>query len=114
MSAGDFNGEDKGTLGIEHEGSHVADAHDWINTGFSPSASVNWYQSEFRAYSVEGYLARAMGGQESFHDGRELLGAGTPENAQGSTINSILSQSPYHLNPNSKLQLWKDHTRGGH
>jgi uncharacterized protein RhaS with RHS repeats len=116
LGAGNFDGSSGSALGIEHEGSHVADAHDWINTGFSPSASVNWYRSEFRAYSVEGNLASAMGIQAQFHGGREIMGAGTPnsQNFQGFMINSILRQSPYHLNENSKLTLWQNNTKGGH
>jgi RHS repeat-associated protein len=116
LSAGDFDGSAGAAVGIEHEGSHVADAHDWINSGFSPKGSVNWYQSEFRAYSVEGNLATAMGITLQFHGGREIMGAGAlnSQNFQGFMINSILRQSPYHLNPSSKLTLWQDHTRGGH
>lgn len=116
LGAGEFDGSSGAATSIEHEGFHVADAHDWINTGFNPSAAPNWYQSEFHAYSVQGNLASAMGIQLQFHGGREEMGAGTPnsQNYQGFMIHSILRQSPYNMNPSSKLTMWQKNTQGGH
>jgi len=116
LGAGEFDGSAGAGTSIEHEGFHVADAHDWINTGFNPSAAPNWYQSEFHAYSVQGNLASAMGIQLQFHGGREEMGAGTPnsQNYQGFMIHSILRQSPYNMNPSSKLTMWQKNTQGGH
>lgn len=118
LGAGEFDGSEGASTSIEREGSHVADAHDWINTGFNPSASVNFFGSEFRAYNVQANFAEAMDIQIGFHGGEEIFGLGslaaTSETAKGVEIRMILRQSPYHLNPNNKTLLWQDHTKGDH
>jgi RHS repeat-associated protein len=111
LTAGAFDGSNSALSDIEHEGSHTADLHDWINRGSPPGAAVNWYESEFRAYSVEASLARAIGFRLDF--GSSLrLGAGTPELLELYTINGILRRSPYFLKPTSKITLWQWNTGG--
>jgi hypothetical protein len=44
-----------------HEGVHVADASDWVSSGFSPNANPSSFQTEFDAYQVEGTIAQGFG-----------------------------------------------------
>jgi RHS repeat-associated protein len=115
LGAGDFDGSAGAATSIEHKGFHVADAHDWINTGFNPSAAPNWYQSEFHAYSVQFNLMTAMGITGHPLNGVGIVGAGAPDsqNFQGFMIHAILRQSPYYMDPSSKLTMWQKNTQGG-
>lgn len=45
--------------GIGHEGSHVADATDWVKSGFSDSANPTAYQFEVDGYTVQSLLSEA-------------------------------------------------------
>jgi len=38
---------------VAHEGSHVADAHDWVKSGFSPGKDSTRYQTEIRPYRMQ-------------------------------------------------------------
>ena len=49
------------TAAIAHEGSHVADAEDWANTGFSEEARPGVFATEFRAYGVTIGIMEAFG-----------------------------------------------------
>jgi len=44
-----------------HEGSHVADASDWVASGFSSNANPSNYRTEFDAYRVTGNIAEGLG-----------------------------------------------------
>jgi len=46
---------------LGHEGSHGADASDWVKSGFSPSMNPNQYNSEWRAFHVSVSLAVISG-----------------------------------------------------
>ena len=116
LGAGEFDGSAGAATSIEHEGFHAADAHDWINTGFNPSAAPNWYQSEFHAFSVQFNLMTAMGITGHPLNGVGIVGAGAPDsqNFQGFMIHAILRQSPYRMDPSNKLTMWQKNTQGGH
>jgi hypothetical protein len=48
---------------IAHEGSHVADAEDWANAGFTEAASPTVFDTEFRAYGVTIGVMETYGAQ---------------------------------------------------
>jgi hypothetical protein len=118
LTSGSFDGSVGSTLTLEHEGSHVADASNWIATGFNPSSAVNFYGTEVKAYSVEASFAEAF----NFTDQRtDLSGhtytlwspASTP-NTRAMMIRSILWNGYIQLGPGSRINVWQNHTRGGH
>jgi RHS repeat-associated protein len=44
---------------IGHEGSHIADKREWIDSGFKDSTNPTEYQTEFDAFTVMGVLGQA-------------------------------------------------------
>jgi hypothetical protein len=42
---------------IGHEGSHIADASDWVRSGFDAASNPTRYKTEFDAYTVSSLLA---------------------------------------------------------
>jgi RHS repeat-associated protein len=57
LGNGDFDGSAYSGIGAAHEGPHVADAQDWIASGFNPAQNPTSYNTEFRAYLVTAHLA---------------------------------------------------------
>ena len=54
-----FSGSADNAQLIGHEGSHGADASDWVKSGFCPSMNPNQYNSEWRAFHVSVSIAFA-------------------------------------------------------
>jgi hypothetical protein len=59
-----------------HEGSHVADASDWVSSRFSNNALPSHYQTEFDAYHVTLNVAAELG-YSSFSIGFNHAGGNT-------------------------------------
>lgn len=110
-----FSGSEGAGLDIAHEGSHAADASDWIASDFSKAASVNWYSSEMHAYDTEIGLAEALGHPERTSDGKYTLWNYGMLPFQSREVARTILKNEYHppLDHNSKILLWQDHTRGG-
>ncbi len=56
-----FSGSADNAILLGHEGSHGADASDWVKSGFSASMNPNQYNSEWRAFHVSVSLAVISG-----------------------------------------------------
>jgi RHS repeat-associated protein len=61
--ASNFLGGDINRLAVEsaHEGVHVADGSDWVNSGFSANANPSLFQTEQDAYRVGNNVAYGLG-----------------------------------------------------
>jgi len=118
LTGNNFDGSNNATEGIMHEGSHVADASDWIATGFNPSAAVNSYKSEFKAYTVEASFAQALNNLTILKgpsgNNYPLWGPSSTPSGTAVIIRSILWNEYGQLGPGSKIVLWQSHTKGGH
>ncbi len=63
LNPGLFNGRisNASIWTVGHEGSHVADAEQWADNGFSQTANPTNMETEFRAYGVTSSIAEALG-----------------------------------------------------
>jgi ribosomal protein L21E len=63
LNSGLFNGgsSDALTWTVGHEGSHVADAEQWADSGFTQAGNPTVMGTEFRAYGVTASIAEALG-----------------------------------------------------
>ncbi len=119
--------------GVAHEGSHAADGKDWAESGFKEEMRPNYYQSEFKAWTVGVIVRQVMAPNERYsieqpwsYKGRSGMNyitlydpawaksgwteaAITAERANG--INTMLSlpkeAGGYGLTPKSKEKLWQ-------
>jgi hypothetical protein len=84
---------------VGHEGSHVADAQDFVSTmtmsgSFDPSKNATKYQTEFRAFMVTNSIMNSQGDRASFGQcdgGNCNLGFGVGQRQAGNTINQLLA-----------------------
>jgi hypothetical protein len=104
-----------------HEGSHVADASDWVSSGFNPNMNPTRYASEYRAFQVAGYVAEGFDSKPvGFDFGGNHMFVYSPwwtpaETSAG--IKAVLRDpnGPYHNpDPNSKIGVFQRNTHGGH
>lgn len=115
-----FSGSVDNAQDIAHEGSHIADASDWVSSGFAPGMNPSRYGTEFRAFHVEQGIAEGLGRDFlGFNIGNQQMYIWKPgwTPAQVNTgINGVLSspQGHYHLTPNSKVLAFIRNTKGGH
>jgi RHS repeat-associated protein len=111
LRASDF-GEAASGLAAVHEGSHVADAADWVKSGFADAMNPTSYQTEFRAYQTTVDVAGGMARPEIGFQGilQYWIGANWDPNLRTSQINWLL-RNEYRVDPNSKLKAWSKNTR---
>jgi hypothetical protein len=120
-----FTGSADNALVITHEGSHGADASDWVKSGFSPSMNPSLYKSEWRAFHVSQSIAEASGyGPLAFFVGQSQKRVYMWEPAWAKQagwgrrvdagIDSMLRDRNgiYRLNPNSKVGAFQRNTKG--
>jgi RHS repeat-associated protein len=114
-----FSGSADNAPDAAHEGSHIADASDWVSSGFSPSMNPTRYGTEWRAFHVEQSMAEGMGQPFlGFYVGGQPIYVWKPgwTAAQvNSGINQVLNNPAghYHLTPNSKVLAFIHNTKGG-
>jgi RHS repeat-associated protein len=110
-----FNGSATAGLTAEHEGSHVADASDWVKSGFSDAMNPTAYGTEFRAYQSTVDLAGAMGRPEITFQGKfsaVTVGAGWEASTRAYIINKFLMYDyGFAWTPGSKLKAFSRNTR---
>jgi len=111
LRGSDF-GEAASGLAAVHEGSHVADAADWVKSGFADAMNPTSYQTEFRAYQTTVDVAGGMARPEIGFQGilQYWIGANWDPNLRTSQINWLL-RNEYRVDPNSKLKAWSKNTR---
>jgi len=100
---------------VGHEGSHVADAQDFVSTmtmggNFDPSKNLSQYQTEFRVYMVTNSIMNSDGQQASYGQcggGPCILGQGVSGRSAGNTINQLLANpaNGYGVTPQSPGKL---------
>ncbi len=85
---------------VGHEGSHVADAQDFVSTmtmggNFDVSKNLSKYQTEFKAYMVSNSIMNSQGDKASYGQGCDggpcVLGFGVGQRQAGNTINQLLA-----------------------
>jgi hypothetical protein len=84
---------------VGHEGSHVADAQDFVSTmtmqgNFDPSKNLSQYLTEFKAYMVSNSILNDRGDKGKFGQcggGDCILGFGVSQRQAGNTINQLLA-----------------------
>ncbi len=85
---------------IGHEGSHVADAQDFVSTmtmggNFDVSKNLSKYQTEFKAYMVSNSIMNSQGDKASYGQGCDggqcILGFGVGQRQAANTINQLLA-----------------------
>jgi RHS repeat-associated protein len=77
----EFKNADFGGL-IIHEGSHAADKRIWIDSGFKESANPTMYQTEFDAYTVQGFLAQVQRPNQIWESRLPILPRSVPPGQQ--------------------------------
>jgi RHS repeat-associated protein len=118
-----FTGSGDSAINITHEGSHAADASDWVKSGFSRAMNPNNFNSEWRAFHVSQSIAEAAGyGSLGFYNGnsRDYVWKSAWAKQPGwrrtvdGAIDSMLRNKSglYHLDPNSKIGAFKRNTKG--
>jgi RHS repeat-associated protein len=118
-----FSGSPDEALVITHEGSHGADASDWVKSGFSPAKNPSLYQTEWRAFHVTQSIAEASGyGPVGFIDGQRRTYIWEPAWAKqagwgrrvDAAVDSMLRDKNgiYGWNPLSKVGAFQRNTKG--
>ena len=121
LGKSDFDGSAYSGIGAAHEGSHVADAQDWIASGFNPARNPALYNTEFRAYLVTAHLAEGAydlgmigpdfsGSYEGHH--YVIWHAGAMPSQTDNRIDTLI-RGAYSVNPQSKVRAWQMNTHGG-
>jgi hypothetical protein len=118
LGKSDFDGSADSGIGAAHEGSHVADAQDWIASGFNPRMRPTMYGTEFRAYLVTAHLAEAMDMSQWKGIGPSgqpnvLWKSGFMPSQTDAAIKSILRRE-YKLTPQTKIRAWQENTNANH
>jgi hypothetical protein len=121
LGKNDFDGSAYSGIGAAHEGSHVADAQDWIASGFNSAKDPALYNTEFRAYLVTAHLAEGsydlgMIGPEfggSYKNRHYVIWqAGAMPSQTDKRIDTLI-RGAYNVNPQSKVRAWQMNTHGG-
>ncbi len=98
-----------------HEGSHVADASDWIGSGFDPNRDPTTFQTEHRAYNVTAGILEGLGATtmslQDFKTGKTTFNSLLPLGTAGQQNLDRYIRQNY---PNSNLKAWQQNTKGGH
>jgi hypothetical protein len=98
---------------VGHEGSHVADAEDWAQAGFTDAARPTNFQTEFRAYGVTSAFADALGTRalSASHGGEThyFWNKWYPQ-AMNNAMTTNMIKNFY---PNWALKAWQLNTAGG-
>jgi RHS repeat-associated protein len=106
-----LSGADAGSLGGlgAHEGVHVADASDWVSSGFSPNANPSSFQTEMDAYRVEASIGEGLGaGSMGLSFGKRDINFSLPLNAAGSAAIGAMIRRQY---PKYNLDAFSRNTK---
>lgn len=110
----DVSAMDVSAMVEAHEGSHVADASDWVSSGFSSEANPSHFQTELDAYHVTENIAEGLGYSSPltisfFHStGNTSYPFSIPPNATNGAMNWLMIVHEY---PNSNLDAFSRNTR---
>ena len=119
-----FSGSEDNAFAIAHEGSHGADASDWVKSGFSPAMNPNLYNTEWRAFHVNVSLAIAADyGDFGFLQGQDqhqvyIWRTAWRKPGWGRTVDAAIDSmlrdknGTYGLNPSSKIGAFQHNTKG--
>jgi RHS repeat-associated protein len=94
-----------------HEGVHVANGSDWVQSGFSNNANPSHYQDEFDAYVVSSHIAEGLGystydvgfGNRNY----PLFNSAWSRDAQNLAINTIINKEY----PKNQLDAFSRNTK---
>ena len=98
---------------VAHEGSHVEDAEDWADAGFTDAARPTNLETEFRAYRIDadfadvfGYnmLTGSLGGESHLFWNRYF-----PQGMNDALTTNMVKN----FYPNWSLKAWQSNTSGG-
>jgi hypothetical protein len=95
-----------------HEGVHVADASDWVSSGFSDNAHPSTLQTEHDAYTVQMNILRGLGhNRTTFSFGGKDFKFSLPlGSGSGARIDAMIKRS----DPRWNLDAWVRSTAGAH
>jgi len=115
-----FSGSQDNAGEIAHEGSHAADASDWVKSGFAPNMNPTLYNSEYRAFHVEQSIDQAAGWSYlGFYIGKNevyIWRSGWTPKQTNAAIDSMLRDKNglYRLDPKDKIGAFQHNTKGNH
>lgn len=112
-----FSGSGDNAHAVAHEGSHIADASDWVRSGFSAKMNFTSTQGESRALHVGAYMGMTFGKPVCHMAGNSpwcIGGPGWTPRDVDTAIGYALWLPPYNLRPNDKILVFKRNTQGGH